>query len=62
MSDHRRLRAALLVSCLVALAGAGVRAGERKHMVRDGESASSIAKHYYGDIDLGLLLLYDILV
>ena len=31
-------------------------AGERVHKVRPGESASSIAKKYYGDFDLTELL------
>ncbi len=42
----------------LALAGIGVcQAGERKHTVAAGESASAIAKTYYGDFELTSLLL-----
>jgi len=51
----RALRAAsILVAFLWVVAAA---AGERVHEVRPGESASSIAKRYYGDYELAPLLL-----
>jgi LysM repeat protein len=46
------------VAALAALlATTGAPAGERTHTVRKGESASAIAKHYYGDYELANLLL-----
>lgn len=50
-----RIYIALVASCWLAAAGAA--AAERKHTVRDGESASAIAKRYYGSYDLADLLL-----
>lgn len=56
MKGNVRLRLALIVaSCFIALTGVG--AGQRVHTVSAGESASSIAKRYYGDVELGVLLL-----
>jgi LysM repeat protein len=46
--------ASILLALLWAVAAA---AGERVHEVRPGESASSIAKRYYGDYELASLLL-----
>jgi LysM repeat protein len=46
--------ASILVAILWAVAAT---AGERVHEVRPGESASSIAKRYYGDYELAPLLL-----
>jgi LysM repeat protein len=51
----RRLTLAALATSLAA--GIGATAGERSHPVRSGESASSIAKRYYGDVELGDFLL-----
>ena len=48
------LAASILVALLWAVAAP---AGERVHEVRPGESASSIAKRYYGDYELAPLLL-----
>ncbi len=50
-----RLALGALTTCLAA--GIGVAAGEHSHEVRSGESASSIAKRYYGDVELGDILL-----
>lgn len=52
--DHVMLVASILVALLWAVA---VPAAERVHEVRPGESASSIAKRYYGDYRLAPLLL-----
>ena len=49
----RAARTALLVATLVGPALDDVAAAEREHEVRSGESASSIAKTYYGDYELG---------
>jgi LysM repeat protein len=50
-----------VVAALVLTLGSGsAAAGERSHRVRSGESASAIAKRYYGDYELAsLLLLYN---
>ncbi len=46
---------AALAFCLTAARDAG--AGEKVHAVSSGESASSIAEKYYGDVELGDFLL-----
>jgi len=49
------LRPATIVLCLIVATGAI--AAERSHTVQRGESASSIAKRYYGDYEIADLLL-----
>lgn len=51
----RRVAGFVLVALLATISL--VRAGERTHTVAPGESASSIAKRYYGDFGLAELLL-----
>jgi LysM repeat protein len=50
------MRTAVLLT-VVLLASVGVQAGTRVHTVRPGESASAIARHYYGDFAATDLLL-----
>jgi len=58
MSRRHLLLLGLAVVCIAA--PSVTMAEERTHRVRQGESASSIAKHYYGDYELsGLLLEYN---
>ena len=53
----RALALAMLGACVAAPHAV---AGEKTHTVRPGESASSIAKRYYGEVELaGLLLRYN---
>jgi LysM repeat protein len=52
------MRSRLLAMMVLTLLGVNAgSAGEQVHTVRSGESASSIAKNYYADHELGLLLL-----
>jgi LysM repeat protein len=53
----RVIQVLLLVLGLAVTANGVVEAGERKHTVAPGESASGIAKKYYGNFDLTPLLL-----
>jgi len=50
-------RVVVLVLAVCVMAPAAGMAGERQHKVRNGESASSIAKRYYGEFELGSILL-----
>lgn len=50
------MRRPLILTLLFALAAPAL-GGERRHTVRPGESASAIARDYYGDLKLGELLL-----
>ena len=57
MKPHR-LAVAALAMCLATIRGAS--GGEKVHSVSSGDSASSIAAKYYGDVALGdFLLLYN---
>ena len=57
MKPHR-LAVAALAMCLATIRGAS--GGEKVHSVNSGDSASSIAEKYYGDVALGnFLLLYN---
>jgi len=57
MKPHR-LAVAALAMCLATIHGAS--GGEKVHSVSSGDSASSIAAKYYGDVALGdFLLLYN---
>ncbi len=53
----RVVQALLLVLGLAVTAIGVAEAGEREHTVAPGESASAIAKKYYGNFDLTPLLL-----
>ena len=54
----RRAASILLLAAVCALGPGAARAGSQKsHHVASGESASAIAKRYYGDFDLAPLLL-----
>lgn len=55
MAGSRRLR--IYCGGLALLAASAAIAGEHVHVVRPGESASAIAKHYYGDYELAATLL-----
>lgn len=67
ISPSLRLSQALIVFPILAVAlamvapdGANARTAELTHRVRGGESASAIARDYYGDLEAGeLLLLYN---